>query len=292
MKKTQTIVQVILGAAATCTLSAQSVLYLENFSNLAEFNRPATAVGWKGFWIGGTPGPAWNLAELADPDGARRNSPLGNPAGVNNNPVPGAEVGVAFWSPTSIFNVSIATQEYAGNIQSSQIGSFSWDFSLDAPSSLQGDLLKRALVQVGGSASDTDNWYVSDPYIVVDTTAFDAGGGEGFNVGLWETATVQASGNWIRMPFFDYANQAMAWPSSANPKTEADFVGFADYTFSSGPLPDGIVHGFGIHMDHRVGPNFWMDNYTITEIPEPRAFALLAGLSALGLVWLRRRRSR
>lgn len=51
-------------------------------------------------------------------------------------------------------------------------------------------------------------------------------------------------------------------------------------------------HGFGIHMNNRVCGNFWMDNYTITAIPEPRAFALLDGLHALALVWLRRRRAR
>lgn len=291
MKKTQIIARIAACVLTAGALSANSVLYLENFSNLAEFNRPATETGWKGFWTGGSPSVAYNLAELADPEGVRRNSPLGNPDGVNNNPIPGAEVGVVFWSPTSIFNVTIATQEFAGVLQSSQLGAFSWDFSLDAPSSNDGTLLKRALVQVGGNASDTDNWYVSDPFLVVDTAAFDDGGPQdGFYVGLWDTATVSATGDWIRMPFYDFANQTLAWPSSANPKTEADFTGFADYTFTKGPLPDGIVHGFGIHIDHRVGGNFWMDNYTISEIPEPRIFALLAGLSALALVWLRRRR--
>ncbi|MCC5804898.1 MAG: hypothetical protein JJU00_01100 [Opitutales bacterium] len=291
MQKTQIILHIAVGTLTASALSANTVLYLENFSNLAEFNRPATETGWKGFWTGGSPSAAHNLAELADPEGVRRNSPLGNPEGVNNNPVPGAEVGVVFWSPTSIQNVTIATQEYAGAIQSSQLGAFSWDFSLDAPSDFDGQLLKRALVQVGGNASDTDNWYVSDPFIVVDTAAFDDGGPpNSFYVGLWDTATVSATGDWIRMPSYDYANQTLAWPGSGSPKTEADFAGFTDYTFYKGPLPDGIVHGFGIHMDNRVGGNFWMDNYTITAIPEPRVFALLAGLSAFGLVWLRRRK--
>ena len=293
MHKKHVFIPLGLLATASCALSANSILYLENFSNLDEFTRPATETGWKGFWIGGAPGPAWNLAELADPAGVRRNSPLGNPDGVNNNPVPGAEVGVVFWSPTVVVNVTIATQEFAGVIQSSQLGAFSWDFSLDAPSSSEGFLLKRALVQVGGSATDTDNWYVSDPFIVVDTATFDAGGPtDGFYVGLWDTATVSATGDWIRMPSYDFANQTLAWPGSGNPKTEADFTGFDGYTFYRGPLPDGIVHGFGIHMDNRVGGNFWMDNYTITAIPEPRAFAPLAGLSVLALVWLRRRRAR
>jgi hypothetical protein len=290
MNKTQMLIQLAAGTLAAGALSANTLLYQENFGNLAEFTRPATAVGWKGFWIGGTVSGAHNLAELADPAGAQRNSPFGNPAGLNNNPVAGAEFGVVFWSPTLIYNVTIATQEFGGVIQSSQLGAFSWDFSLDATSSNDGTLLKRALVQVGGNASDTDNWYVSDPFIAVDTATFDVG--TGFGDGLWDTATVSATGDWIRMPSYDFANQTIAWPGSGSPKTEADFAGFDGYTFYKGPLPDGTVHGFGIHMDNRAGGNFWMDNYTITAVPEPRVYALLAGLAALGLVWLRRRDGR
>lgn len=132
-KNTPLLLPLTAMVALTGSLSANLDLYVENFSNLAEFTRPASAVGWKGFWIGGVPGSTHNLAELADPAGVRRNSPLSNPDGINNNPVPGGEVGLVFWSPTSIYNVAIATQEFGGSIQSSQIGAFKWDFSLDAP---------------------------------------------------------------------------------------------------------------------------------------------------------------
>jgi hypothetical protein len=152
--------------ATTSALSANTVLYLENFSNLREFNRPATDTGWQAFCDEGTPNPDHHLAELADPHGQQFNSPLGNPEGVNNNPVLGAEFGAVFWSPTFRHNVTIATQEFAGVLQSSELVGFTWDYSVDSPSGGEGaEFHKRALVQVGGSASDTDNWYVSDPMI-------------------------------------------------------------------------------------------------------------------------------
>jgi hypothetical protein len=275
------LLQLVAATAATAAAfasSAQPILYLEDFSNLGGFTRPATAVGWKGFWDQGQPGPQHSLAELADPGGVQYNSKLGNPSGVNNNPVAGAEVGAVFWSPTLITNVTIATQEFAGVLQSSEISAFMWDYSLDAPSSHDGPLMKRALVQVGGNASDTDNWYVSDPLIVVETaTLSDGGPTNGFYVGRWEKAAVSAASNWIRIPFYDYANQAFAWPRSSAPKTESDFAPYENYTFYKGPLPDGVVHGFGILIDNRRGGNFWMDNYTILgveETPEPPTLSL------------------
>ena len=74
------------------------------------------------------------------------NSPLGNPDGVNNNPVPGAEFEVVFWSPTLVRNVTIATQEFAGGIQSPGIGRFKWDYSFDAPRANDGIFEKRVIV--------------------------------------------------------------------------------------------------------------------------------------------------
>jgi hypothetical protein len=264
------LVRLTVGAFAVSSLPAQTVLYLEDFSNSGEFTRPATAVGWKGFWDQGEPGPAYNLAELADPDGVQYNSPLGNPAGVNNSPVAGAEVGAGFWSPTAITNVTIATQEFAGVLHSSEVGAFLWDYSLDSPSNQEGQLMQRALVQVGGSPTDTDNWFASDPMIVVDSATLSAGGAVGgFYQGLWERAAVSAAGNWIRMPFYDYANKAFVWPRKGAPKTEEDFAGYEGYTFYKGSLPDGVVHGFGILIDNRRGGNFWIDNYTILSAAQP-----------------------
>ena len=264
------LLQLAVAAATASALSANPVLYLENFSNLQEFNRPATDTGWQAFWDEGTPNGNYHLAELADPDGQQFNSPLGNPEGVNNNPVPGAEFGAVFWSPTFLQNVTIATQEFAGVLQSSEIVGFTWDYSVDSPSGGEGaDFHKRALVQVGGSASDTDNWYVSDPMIVFHTATLSNGEPpNGFFEARWEQTAVSAAGNWIRVPFYDYANRAFTWPRSGSPKTAGDFAGYEGYTFYKGPLPEGVVHGFGILIDQVRGGNVWIDNYTILGASE------------------------
>lgn len=269
MQLQHTLLTLVAAGALSGSVFAQSPLYLENFSTTGGFVRPATAVGWKAFVPAGNPNSAYNLAELADPGGVQYNSPLGNPDGISNNPVAGAEYGVVFWSPTVIFNVAIVTQENAGALQASEIGTIVWDYHTDAPSSFDGTLLMRALVQVGGSAADTDNWYVSDPMIAVDTASLaDGGSVDGFYQGLWETAAVPAGGEWIRMPSFDYANNTLAWPGSAEAKTAEDFAGFPDYTFEKGALPSGTIHGFGVFIDNRAGGNLWIDNYALLEAAE------------------------
>ncbi|MCH8514616.1 MAG: alginate lyase family protein [Kiritimatiellae bacterium] len=258
------------GALMSSTLSAGTILYLENFHNPGGFTRPAEAVGWKGFWDEGKPGPTFALAEIADSGDALFNSPLGNPAGVNNQPVEGAEVGGVFWAPTRRTNVTIATQEFAGEIDAAGIAAFGWDYSIDTPSGNDGMLMKRALVQVGGQATDTDNWFVSELMVVFDTAALSTGEtADPFFQGRWNRVVVPAAGHWIRVPHFDFANAHFTWPRSAAPKTARDFSEFENDTFDPGPLPDGIVLGFGLLMDHRWGGNFWMDNYIIHgETPE------------------------
>jgi hypothetical protein len=70
------------------------------------------------------------------------------------------------------------------------------------------------------------------------------------------------------VPFYDYANRAFTWPRSGGPKTAGNFAGYEGYTFYKGPLPDGVVHGFGILIDQVRGGNFWMDNYTLLGASE------------------------
>ncbi|MCC5839641.1 MAG: alginate lyase family protein [Opitutales bacterium] len=262
------LLQLIVAATATSALSGHTVLYLENFRNLQEFSSPATQTGWQAFR---DDNPDSHLWEVADPNGQQFNSPLGNPEGVNNNPVPGAEFGAVFWGPTASVNVTIATQEFAGVLQSSELLGFTWDYSVDSPSGGEGaEFHKRALVQVGGSASDTDNWYVSDPMIVFHTATLSNGEPpNGFFQARWEQTAVSAAGNWIRVPFYDYANRTFTWPRTGIAKTASNFAGYEGYTFYKGPLPDGVVHGFGILIDQRRGGNFWIDNYTILGASEP-----------------------
>lgn len=258
----------LLAAVALTNVLAEEVLYLDNFNNNEGFTRPASHVGWKGFQdighpiaqaniseVGGTlnyPEDFPNIGNVASND-YKIQSVLGNPNGVNNAPVSGAAYGEIFWSPTVLYNVSIATQEFAGALNSSDIGTILWDHLVDVGGG--GTQLVRALIQVGGSASDTDNWYASNPYIAVDVTA---------RAGAWVTDTVNvASSNWINVPVYDFANDLFSWPGSSGPKTEADFAGYAGYTFQEGSLPAGTVHGFGILIDNRAGGNMRLDNYTI-----------------------------
>jgi hypothetical protein len=263
----------LLAASVFTNILAAELLYLENFDNNQGFTRPAANVGWKGFEDGGHPITQSNIAEvggtltypddfpnIGDPTSSdyKIQSVLGNPDGINNSPIVDGTYGEIFWSPTAIYNVSISTQEYAGVLNSADIGTISWDHLVDVGSG--GTQLVRALVQVGGSASDTDNWYVSNPYIEVDVTA---------RAGLWVTDTVDASGNWIKVPAYNYATDTFSWPEGG-PKTEADFAGYVGYTFYEGPLPAGTVHGFGILIDNRAGGNMRLDNYTIkTAVPVP-----------------------
>lgn len=270
----------VLAFAAALPLGAQSILYLETFNTLEGFQRPAENIGWQGSRGGGLGTGANALAEIGgidDPIPYNNQSVLRNPAGVNNNPIPGATYGHAFWSPTNIFNVAIATQEFGG-FSSSEIQSISWDMLINGTSGTQ---IMRALIQVGGSPTDTDNWYVSNPVLSIDVAARNQ---------EWHLDSIQASGDWIRMPSYDFATGAFSWPSSGSDKTEADFAAYADYTFYLGALPEGTVHGFGLFVDNRAGGNMRIDNYTITAIPEPATYAALLGLGALGLIAWRRRR--
>ena len=104
--------------------------------------------------------------------------------------------------------------------------------------------------------------------IVVNTADFAQEGLGDFYTGRWEQATVSAAGDWILIPTYDFKNRLLGWPQSNGPKTESDFDVFQGYTFYKGPLPDGVVHGFGILIDNRRRGNFWMDNYTILGVDE------------------------
>ena len=64
---------------ATGAASANEILYLEDFSNLGGFTRPATAVGWKAFRDDGNSNRFNHLAELADPDGVQLALAEGDP---------------------------------------------------------------------------------------------------------------------------------------------------------------------------------------------------------------------
>ena len=213
----------LLALTSTVPLAAQSVLYLENFNTLEGFQRPAQNIGWQGSRAGGldTSGGPNAFAEVGgtdDPVPYNNQSVLGNPAGVNNNPISGATYGHGFWSPTNIFNVAIATQEYGG-FNSNEIQSISWDLLINGTSGTQ---IMRAMIQVGGSAADTDNWYVSNPLLTIDVAARNQ---------EWHRDTIQASGDWIRMPSYEFATGEFQWPSSGSEKTEADFDTYVDYDF-------------------------------------------------------------
>ncbi|MCC5842506.1 MAG: PEP-CTERM sorting domain-containing protein [Opitutales bacterium] len=271
-----------LALGATLPLGAQSILYLENFNTTEGFQRPSQNTGWQasrggGLDNSGGPNALGEVGGADDPIPYNNQSVLGNPAGVNNNPIPGATYGHGFWSPTAIFNVAFATQEFGG-FNSSEIQSISWDMLINGTSGTQ---IMRAMIQVGGSASDTDNWYVSNPVLSINVAARNQ---------EWHRDVIQASGDWIRMPSYNFATGAFQWPSSSSDKTEADFAAYADYTFFLGALPEGTVHGFGLFVDNRAGGNMRIDNYTITAIPEPTTYAAIFGLFALGFIAWRRRR--
>lgn len=271
-----------LAIAAATTVSAQSILYLETFNTTEGFLRPAQNIGWQGSRAGGldTSGGPQALGEVGGSDNPipyNNQSVLGNPAGVNNNPIAGATYGHAFWSPTAIFNVAITTQEFGG-FNSNQLQSITWDMLINGTSGTQ---IMRAMIQVGGSPSDTNNWYVSNPVLSIDVAARNQ---------EWHRDTIQASGDWIRMPSYEFSTGTFQWPSSAADKTAADFAGYLDYTFYLGALPEGTVHGFGLFVDNRAGGNMRIDNYTLTAIPEPATYAALFGLFVLGFVTWKRRR--
>ena len=76
--------------------------------------------------------------------------------------------------------------------------------------------------------------------------------------------------------------------------TNADDLVGTGYTYNFTYTGGDIVIGFGVEMSNtsQFTRRVIIDNISVAVVPEPATFALLAGFATLGLVLLRRRKSR
>lgn len=86
------------------------------------------------------------------------------------------------------------------------------------------------------------------------------------------------------------------WPSAVNVGTAASEWTRVQYTFTSLETTHGFGLKFGILMgiDNRTSPTdvFYLDNVSMTAVPEPGTIAsLLSGVAGMGLMVIRRRRA-
>jgi hypothetical protein len=143
---------------------------------------------------------------------------------------------------------------------------------------------------------DPDAGNANGKYWLAELYGYDTGGSNYIQIdgthGGWKPASAlvfaangSATVNWLAGEPQDTAGDAK-WEVNG-----VDFVATANttvsfnFTYDSTNSPD---IGFAVGTFNNV---YGIDNFTITAVPEPATFALLAGITTLGLVMYRRRRA-
>jgi hypothetical protein len=162
--------------------------------------------------------------------------------------------------------------------------------------------------QQGTNAGRTFSW-TNDSDIQVDVTTLDSvsfdvsrntsTAGNGFRIAVqisdqWYVTSslnqpVQATGvqfDGSADSFtFDWTNLSTAWNTIS-------FVEGTSINTTLGTVASdltGTVQSIGLYTQTTGNFGLFIDNYTVTAVPEPSTYAMLAGLLALGVVMLRRR---
>lgn len=261
--------------AGITSVSAQSVIYRENFGTTTNNVSTSATAGWtihtnyaaantftaNGVLLGSSTSP--NDLRLRNSTGAP--SDLANVnAGVSGSDslglveISGALGPVLFWTEEYTVDRSVFTVNsisfYQGNQSTSDI--------------------TRLAIRIGSQ------WYASNASFTQTNTV---GTLAGFAAGA-ELKTLifgTAAGDWRLITFDGTSTTSATAPISVAGTTLA------------ASLPSGSITGFGL-ISMTGSNNRRYDSFTInaTVIPEPSAFAALAGLGALGFVALRRRSRR
>jgi hypothetical protein len=255
--------------------SAQTVLYRETFSSTVN-NANHSNVSWAVQRSGGTSytnAGFDNVAGISSQTG--RVTDLGN---VNAGNTTNATINSGGQTSTGFFfinanlvngsaNPTLAWTNEAGPIAVSNVGKFSFD--IGNVSTTQN---VRVAIQVGSA------WYVSSTAITSPAVS-----GAGLFASLAQPRELTfstAAGSWNTITF----QQA-----GTNPLTSAGTGSLSLGALATTDLA-GDINAFGLYVESGAD-NVRFDTFTITSaIPEPSAYAVLAGLGALGLAVLRRRR--
>ncbi len=248
---------VLLGAAAGS--QAQSVVYRENFT----FNNPAAdtiaEMGWS---------VSVGLADGTLRPGDLSKTYVNNSAGISVAAAPSVasfpavpdnntgSLGVSLdWTgAVSLRRAFFSTTEVAPlSIQSSNITSITYGGS-DSGFQTGGwgaDLFRgQVALQIGGT------WYVSNTVNTATSVGF---------------------------TIFTVDPSAVTW-STINPSQSLATVA------GTAMLPQGTIEAAGLLITANSDAYLRFDQFTITAIPEPSAFTVLAALGALGFTGMRRRR--
>ncbi len=280
--KTSTLLGLALPLVASSAIAQTTVLYRETFGNTTGNNQLFSYSGWAlhGVSTGGT-------VNVRTADGNHGVGPAGgSPTGSEfTNVGAGTQIsttsGIAylqlqngFGAQFSAGSASLAwTNEHVANsatFTTGQIGSVS--FFLGNASTAT--TVKIAL-QVGGA------WYVTDASFTSDVAIPSA---SGFGASATEK-------------IFTFTRDAAAWRTlNFTPGTNAlGDNGTGNLSVGgaalASDLPLGNVTAFGLFIPSGASATIRFDTFTITAIPEPSAFAGLAGLGALGFAASRRRRA-
>lgn len=246
---------VLLGLAASA--SAQSIIYRETFSQTVN-NSTLNSVGWQAYT---TATVGANVADTTFSSGFVSNG-TGRPANldpINAGTYGQQPLGIAYLDSGSRQEALLFTTEYTWNWNPvTTAGDIKW-FSGNQFANIP----QRAALQIGSQ------WYVS-----AERIGPNVGGAGNFATFASEVAPVSLAGtSWFAL------TATIGAPFSISGTAVS--------------LPTGLVSGMGIYTNVTgSGQNSRFDNFTVTTtaIPEPSSFAALAGLGALGLVALRRRR--
>jgi hypothetical protein len=258
MKSYSRMLSLLLTGFFAIHVHAQQIIYLETFNlDITDAaNTPTTAAGWAGGY-GGTAGNSDTSLRAAnwyaeDGYGMRSIS-----QGVNNHQLPTHTQPGTIVQTTDPAWVHFFTTEFSLGTGFSEVGRMEFDV-LNLTSARNYHLT----INAGGQ------WFISAETI----------------------STPNLDAVWHHHQGLDLAG--VTWHAAP----EAGFAGVGkdpllpDFAASADAVPSGEVTGFGA-LYHMMGRgNVVIDNYTLYAVPEPAAFAWLAGLAAIALVLRRRSR--
>jgi hypothetical protein len=278
MKPSTLLLASALGVAATCSVaSAQpTVVYRETFSTTTNNLSPSTA-GW-GVNFGNS--GAGYLATSFSQNAAGISNFTGRVADVGNldagsNPS-GTQTSTGFFfiAPT-VSPLSTSTPILAWTAEGSTLGlttSTAGQFSFYMGNTFYNTNVApvtRLAVQVGTS------WFVTSQ--------------------TFTTANISGAtfGTTAELKTFNFTTTSTAWHTLTFTQNGIAANGSGSLSLGATATSNlsGNINAWGIYVDSGTGANVRFDTFTVSAIPEPSAFAALAGLGMLGFAATRRRRA-
>ena len=263
---TPTLLAGVLAASVLAPVAiAQTVVYRENFGNNTNFSFDIVNVSWARL------GAASSGANIADLSAGANGTVTGNATKTNVDGAPqnldnvnagvsqSAQYGFVFNQNAT--NTLLFTEEYSFNLAQYDLGEASWysnrNFGSAAPNS------QNVALKIDGA------WFVTQLSNNFTTT----GSASDFDTTATKTTIDLGAATWFGLTAGIGAPFSVTGTSVALPST-------------------GTVEGFGVYITTTSSIITRVDTFelTATAIPEPSAFAALAGLASLGLVGSRRRR--